>query len=241
MPTLNNRVALVTGAARRTGKAIALALGAEGADVVVHYRSSRDEAEATAAEIRELGVRSVAIRADLGSPDDVECLFHTIRNDWGRLDILVNNASHLKFQHVLDLSFDDWRAGLDPMTGVFLCCREALSMMREQPYGRIINITDSSAERVYAAPTATPYRIGKTGILILTKTFAECVAGESVTVNAIAPGTISDSQTKPELQDVPAGRYARYDDITNTVMFLLNPDSSYISGASIKVSGGWDT
>ena len=79
MPTLNNRVALVTGAARRTGKAIALALGAEGADVVVHYRSSKDEADATAAEIRELGVRSVAIRADLGLPDEVESLFHTIR------------------------------------------------------------------------------------------------------------------------------------------------------------------
>jgi NAD(P)-dependent dehydrogenase (short-subunit alcohol dehydrogenase family) len=240
MPTLNERVALVTGAARRTGKAIAVALAQAGADVVVHYRSSRVEAEATAAEIRDLGVRSVAAGADLGVPEDVDSLFEAIRNQWGRLDVLVNNASHLRFQHVLELSHKEWQQGLDPLTGVFLCCQRALPMMLEQDYGRIVNITDSSAERLYAAPTATPYRIGKTGILILTKTFAECATGDNVTVNALAPGTIFDSQTKPAPDSIPAGRYAGYDDIINAIMFLVDPASSYISGAGIKVSGGWD-
>lgn len=240
MPTLNERVALVTGAARRTGKAIAVALAEAGADVIVHYRSSREEAESTAAEIRDLGVRCRALEADLAVPEEVDGLFEAIRNEWGRLDILVNNASRLQIQQVLELSHDDWRRGLDPLTGVFLCCQRALPMMLDQDYGRIINITDSSAERVYAAPTATPYRIGKTGILILTKTFAECATGGNVTVNAVAPGTIFDSQTKPAPDSIPAGRYAGYDDITNAVMFLLDPAASYISGASIKVSGGWD-
>lgn len=240
MTTLTDRVALVTGSARRTGKAIALGLARAGADVAVHYRTSRDEAEATASEIRELGVRSVAIPADLAAPDEVDSLFAAIRSEFGGLDVLVNNASHLQFQNVLDLSYDDWRQGLDPLTGVFLCCRQALQMMREQPYGRIINITDSSAERVYAAPTATPYRIGKTGILILTKTFAECLTTDNITVNAIAPGTIFDSRTKPPVTAIPAGRYAGYDDIVNAVLFLTAPESSYISGATIKVSGGWD-
>ena len=163
-------------------------------------------------------------------------------NDWGRLDILVNNASHLKFQHVLGLSFDDWRAGLDPDDRrVPLLPRSALNDARTTISG------ESSISRTHPRKGCTPPRrprhiaSEKPEFLILTKTFAECATGENLTVNAIAPGTISDSQTKPELQDMPAGRFARYDDIINTVMFLLKPDSAYISGASIKVSGGWDT
>lgn len=234
----DGRVALVTGAARRMGRAIALALAEQGADVVVHFRSSRKDAERTADDVRALGARCLTASADLAQPDEVDSLFEKVHDEFGRLDILVNNASHLVFKPVEKLSFDEWSAGLEPLTATFLCSQRALGVMPSG--GRIINIGDSSAERVRAAPLDTPYRIGKTGIAILTKSFAEQAAPRGITVNMISPGTLEDSQTKPDLADMPAGRYATYADITHALRCLLDPGSGYICGANIKVTGGWD-
>ncbi len=235
---LDGKVALVTGAARRMGRAIALALAEQGADVVVHFRSSRDDAERTADDVRARGVRCLLVSADLAQPDEVDSLFEKVHSEFGRLDILVNNASHLAFKPVEELSFDEWSAGLEPLTATFLCSQRAMRTLSDG--GRIINIGDSSAERVRSAPLDTPYRIGKTGILILTKSFAERCAPRGITVNMISPGTLDDSITKPNLEEMPAGRYATYDDVTHALRFLIDPASSYISGANIKVTGGWD-
>lgn len=241
MPTKSEqRVALVTGSAKRLGQALLLALAERGLNVVVHYRNSREEAEATAAAAEELGVRAILVAADLAVEEETQSLFARIREEYGRLDVLIHNASNLEFAPLLSLSWEQWQAGLEPLHAAFLCCREALKLMQHQAYGRIINITDSSAERIYAAENNTPYRIGKSGILLVTKSLAASVKGEKVTINAIAPGTLNDSQTRPETDKIPAGRYAGYQDVIQVMDFLLDERSSYISGASLKVSGGWD-
>lgn len=237
---LEGKVALVTGAAKRLGRAIALALGNAGADVVVHYRHSKAEAEQTAAEIQSLGVNCSAMPAELTSADDVRALFARIADEFGRLDVLINNVSFLAFKPWDELSPAEWQAGLDPLTASFLCCQSAVELMRERGDGRIINIADSSAERLYASPEDTPYRIAKTGTLILTRTLAATETRHGITVNAVSPGTIHDSITKPPIDEIPAARYAEYDDVTNAILWLLRPESAYVSGANIKVSGGWD-
>ncbi len=241
MPTKSDRpVALVTGAAKRLGRAMATGLAQRGMHVIVHYRNSRSEAEQTAKELAQYDGQAIAMPAELADEQSVKELFATIQSEFGRLDVLVNNASLLEFQPLLSLTYQQWQAGLDPLHGVFLCCREALPMMHRQEFGRVINITDSSADRLYGADQDTPYRIGKTGILLLTKSLAKCATRPNVTINSISPGTIEDSQTKPDPSDIPAGRYAEYSDILQAMDFLIDGKSHYISGANIKVTGGWD-
>lgn len=240
MPMLEGQVALVTGGAKRLGRAIAAALAAAGADVVVQYRNSEEEAEATVEELSSQGVKAEAVRAELADEGSVESMFAAIKQNFSRLDILVNNASHLEFEDWRQLTIPDWQAGLAPLTGALLCCRQAVAMMRAQGVGRIVNIADSASERFDPAPRSLPYRVAKNGIMTLTKTLAETETPHGITTNAVSPGTLFDSVTKPDMDAIPAARYAAYDDITNAVLFLLRRESGYISGANIKVTGGWD-
>lgn len=237
---LDGQAALVTGGAKRLGKAIALALAKAGANVAVQYRDSQSDADETVREIESLGVQSLAVSAELTSKQEIDAMFDLVEAEFGRCDILINNASHLEFQKWDELSPDDWQAGLNPLTGAFLCCQRAVVTMRPQGGGRIVNITDSASERFDPAPESMPYRIAKNGTTILTKTLAQTETPYGITVNSVSPGTIADSITKPDLDEIPAARYAAYDDITNAVLYLLRPESSYISGANIRVTGGWD-
>lgn len=237
---LDGQAALVTGGAKRLGKAIALALAGAGANVAVQYRSSQGDADATVAEIEAVGVKGLAVSAELTMKPEVDAMFDLVVAEFGRCDILINNASYLKFQPWDELSPEDWQEGLNPLTGAFLCCQRAVATMRPQGGGRIVNITDSASERFDPAPQALPYRVAKNGTTILTKTLAQTETPYGITVNSVSPGTIGDSLTKPDLDEIPAARYAAYDDITNAVLFLLRPESSYISGANIRVTGGWD-
>ena len=237
---LDGQAALVTGGARRLGKAIALSLAKAGANVAIQFRNSQTEAEETVREVESLGVQGLAVSAELTAKSEVDAMFDLVEAEFGRCDILINNASYLKFRKWDELTPEDWQAGLDPLTGAFLCCQRAVVTMRPQGGGRIVSITDSASERFDPASESLAYRIAKNGTTILTKTLAQTETPYGITVNAVSPGTIADSITKPDLDEIPAARYAAYDDITNAVLFLLRPESSYISGANIRVTGGWD-
>lgn len=237
---LRGRVALVTGGARRTGRAIGLALAAAGADVVIHYRTSGEEAGATVAEIERGGRRGLALRADLQDAAATAAAFAEAAGRLGSLDILVNNASAIIWKPLAAMDVAEWHAGLDETLHItHHACRAALPLMRPRGFGRIVNIIDVDADSPLAVPMVTPYKIGKAGVLLLTRTLAVTEAPHGITVNGVSPGTLDNSERKPPLDRIPAGRYGTPADVARAVVFLADPASGYITGTNIKVSGGY--
>ena len=239
MTRLDGKVALVTGAARRTGKALAHGLGARGAHVAVHYHTSRGEAERTAAELEPAGM---AVAADLTDSAAAERMVTEVLQRWGRLDILVNNVGTFQIKPLNQVGITEWRAAIETtVTATFIVCQAVLPHMVERNYGRIINLADSGADKINAQPTLTPYMIGKTGVLILTRSLAAIHASRDITVNAVSPGILENSITKPPSGQhaIPKGRYATYADLINAVLFFLDDASSYVTGENLKVAGGW--
>ncbi|HLC50668.1 MAG TPA: SDR family oxidoreductase [Candidatus Nanoarchaeia archaeon] len=236
---LTNKVALVTGSSKRIGKAIAIALAKEGADVVIHYNNSKKEAEAVKKEIEKLGRQSIIVKADLTNPKEVEAMFKDIIKKFKKIDILINNVGNFIFKDLNDYTIKEWHHLIDTtLNTTYHCCKFALPYMRKQKSGNIINLADSLADRIAASPKLTPYMIGKTGVLILTQTLAVTEAKHGINVNSVSPGVMENSITKP-IDEVPKGRYGRYEDITNAILFLLDKKSDYITGANIKVNGAW--
>ena len=239
---LRGRVALVTGAGRRIGRGVALALAAQGAQVAVHHRSRPEEAAAVVGEIAAAGGTAFATQAELRDPAAVEAMVAAVTARAGSLDILVNNVGTFLVKSIAEVTPAEWEQSLaSTVTVTFHTCRAALPAMVERGYGRIVNFADAGADHLRAAPNITPYLIGKTGVLILTKSLAAAYARHGVTVNAISPGIVDNSVTKPPGAEeaIPAGRFATIDDISNAVLFLLRDASSYITGANLKVGGGW--
>ncbi len=237
---LAGRVALVTGGARRTGRAISLALAQAGADVVVHYRHSEAEARELVTELEALGRRGLALQADLADAEATEAAFAQAAERLGRLDILVNNAAGILWKPLAAMTVADWHRSLDDTLHVtFHACQAALPWMRRQGFGRIVNLIDVDADALRAVPMVTPYKIGKTGVLLLTRTLAVTEAPHGITVNGVSPGTLDNSERKPPLERIPAGRYGSAEEVARAVLFLVDPASAYITGTNIKVSGGY--
>lgn len=238
--TLQGRRALVTGAARRTGRALALALAEAGADVAVHYRTSEDEARAVVAEIEALGRGAVAVCADLAHAEQAERAVEEARSVLGSIDTLVNNVGAIVWKNLDEITPADWQTSLDgTLTATYHACRAALPGMRTAGFGRIVNILDADADALAPAILATPYKIGKTGTLVLTKSLAKNEGGHGITVNAISPGVLEDSEKKVPLERIPAGRPGTYADLANALLFLVGDDASYLNGTNLKVSGGY--
>ena len=234
---LGGRVALVTGAAKRIGRSIALRLANDGADVVVNYRGSRAEAESTVRDIEAMGRRAVAIQADVSRRDDVQRMFAEIETKFARLDILVNNAGKFflaKFEELTEAQWDDiLNANLKSQ---FLCAQAAAPLMKRQGRGKIINL--SSLGGLLAWPGYTHYCVSKAGVIMLTRCLASAL-GPEILVNSVAPGTIQFPGEPPDeeyIRRVPLHRTGTGDDIADAVAYLATAD--FVTGQIIAVDGG---
>jgi 3-oxoacyl-[acyl-carrier protein] reductase len=241
---LQGQVAIVTGASRGIGRAVALALAAEGASVVVNYASSSTAAEALVAEITGQSGSALALQADVSKADQVEALVAATLEKWGRVDILVNNAGITRDTLLLRMKPEDWQAVIDlNLTGVFLCTRAVAKTMLKQRSGRIINIASVAGQM--GNPGQANYSAAKAGVIGFTKTIAKEMASRGVTVNAVAPGFIATDMTEglPNTDDIlkfiPLGRFGQPEDIAGMVRFLAaDPAAAYITGQTFNVDGG---
>ncbi|MBD1929527.1 3-oxoacyl-[acyl-carrier-protein] reductase [Trichocoleus sp. FACHB-90] len=241
---LQGKVAIVTGASRGIGRAIALALASEGADVVVNYASSSGAAEKVVEEITAKGVGSaIALAADVSKADQVDTLFNTVMEKWNRVDVLVNNAGITRDTLLLRMKPEDWQAVIDlNLTGVFLCTRVVSKVMLKQRSGRIINIASVAGQM--GNPGQANYSAAKAGVIGFTKTVAKELASRGITVNAVAPGFISTDMTsnlKSEeiLKFIPLGRYGEAEEVAGLVRFLAaDAAAGYITGQTLNVDGG---
>ncbi len=236
--SLDGRVALVTGAAKRLGRAVALRLAEEGADVVIHYHSSGREAQDAVREIEKRGRRAVAIAADLGSVAEIKRLFDEAAKHFGRLDILVNNAANFLPASMVSTTDEIWDAALDTNLRAPFFCAQAAAPLLKRTQGAIINFADTGG---YLGWTEyIPHSVSKAGVVMLTKVLAKALAPE-VRVNAIAPGTITMEGDPADwegdfIKRAPLRRSGRPADITDTVLFLVH--SRFITGQVLVVDGG---
>jgi 3-oxoacyl-[acyl-carrier protein] reductase len=240
---LRGQVAVVTGASRGIGRAIALELANYGATVVVNYASSSTAADEVVAEITGAGGEAVALQADVSQVDQVDNLINAAIDKFKRIDILVNNAGITRDTLLLRMKPEDWQAVIDlNLTGVFLCTRAVSKLMLKQRSGRIINITSVAGQM--GNPGQANYSAAKAGVIGFTKTVAKELASRGITVNAVAPGFIATDMTsnlKSEgiLQYIPLGRYGQPEEIAGMVRFLAaDPAAAYITGQVFNVDGG---
>jgi 3-oxoacyl-[acyl-carrier protein] reductase len=243
MEALQGKVAIVTGASRGIGRAIALALGAEGASVAVNYANSSAAADAVVKEIQAMGTDAIAVQADVSHPDQVTAFVAAVMEKWGRVDVLVNNAGITRDTLLLRMDLAQWQAVMDlNLTGVFLCTKVISKIMLKQRAGRIINIASVSGQ--IGLPGQSNYSAAKAGVIGFTKAVAKELATRSITVNAIAPGFISTDMTAgleadEILKAIPLGRYGEPEDIAGMVKFLASdPAAAYITGQTFNVDGG---
>ena len=231
---------LVTGSARGLGRSIAVSLGLDGHEVAVHYRSSRDEAESTVNLIRQGGGRAHSMPADVTVPADVTRLADMVGAELGGLDVLINNVGQFILKNLDDLTVEEWDSQIaSTVSATYYVSKAMLPMLREGG-GRIINVSDSGADRLSARPRSLPYYIGKTGVLIITKTMAVTEASYGITVNALLPGALENSDPLPEVARIPARRHGRFEDVCAAIRFLMGDNTDYISGSFIQVGGGWN-
>jgi 3-oxoacyl-[acyl-carrier protein] reductase len=239
---LGGRVALVTGAAKRTGRGLALALARAGADVVVHYGRSQPEAESVVAEIASLGQRGWAIPANLAAPGEAERLIDATLRAAGRLDLLVNNVGNYPRGEPLDQTPDEFRTTLETnLTAPYALIRAALAALTASGAGQVINLGYAGVEHLVANRRAMAYQISKAGLLVLTRSLAQALGPQGIRVNMVSPGHIDNSVDLPEAIEshVPLGRSAQVDDIAGALLYLLSPVGAYITGANIEVAGGY--
>jgi len=231
------QVALVTGAARRIGRAIALKLADQGADIAIHYRRSKTEAEQVVNEISATGRRAIACPAELTEKREIEKLFGAVEKAFGRLDILVNNAGMFSPARIDELTEEQWDTMLDSnLKAQFMCAQAAVPLMQRNGRGRIINL--SSIGGMLAWPKYTHYCVSKAGVIMLTRCLARALAPE-ITVNCVAPGTITFPDELPDsdyIKRAPLGKTGQGEDIAAAVAFLAASD--FITGQVIVVDGG---
>ncbi len=234
-------VALITGGGRRLGRQIALALARTGFDIVVNYCHSKEHADETVADIQQFGVRSIGIQADVARESDVKTLVRTALDEFGQIDVLVNNAAVFTTVAFSKTSEETWDTTLDiNLKGAFLCSQMVAEAMLKRGKGRIINM--ASLGGMQAWTRHIPYCVSKAGVIMLTKCLAKELA-PCISVNAIAPGTIVvPDEESAEVQHlgvekIPLHRYGSPSDVTDVVVFLATA-AEYITGQVFVVDGG---
>ena len=241
--SLDGQTALVTGGGRGIGRAIALALGDAGAEVVVNYSSSAAAADDVVATITAAGGKAYALQANVSIEEEVDGLIKTVLDRSGRLDVLVNNAGITRDGLLMRMKTSDWQSVIDlNLSGVFLCTRAVARPMLKQKSGRIINIT--SVVGLMGNAGQANYAAAKAGVIGLTRSTAKELASRGITVNAVAPGFIATDMTKDLdadsiLKDIPLGTFGTQEQVAGAVRFLAaDSAAAYITGQVLQVDGG---
>jgi 3-oxoacyl-[acyl-carrier protein] reductase len=245
MGRLSGKVALVTGGSRGIGRAIALKLAEEGADVCINYRSDGSAAQDTVQQLEAAGVRATAVQADVGIAEEVQRMVSAASDTLGPVQILVNNAGISADMLTMRLSEEDWDRVLDTdLKGAFLVTKAILRPMIRQRWGRIINI--ASVVGFVGNAGQASYAAAKAGLIGFSKSVAREVATRNITVNVVAPGLIDTDMTDRltdeirtwMLDQVPMGKPGKSEDVAAAVAFLASDDASYMTGQTLKVDGG---
>tara|TARA_Y100000814_G_scaffold128009_1_gene92632 strand:+ start:3656 stop:4402 length:747 start_codon:yes stop_codon:yes gene_type:complete len=245
MINLDGKKALVTGASRGIGKAIAIRLATEGVSVGVNYNASEQEAAKVVDEIQSLGGKAIILKGSVADSLEVQSLIQAAEDELGGLDILVNNAGITKDNLIMRLPEEDWDQVIDTnLKGAFLCTKAALRSMVRQRSGRIINM--SSVVAITGNAGQSNYTAAKAGLIGFTKTVAKEVASRGITVNAIAPGfietqmvdAISSQLQEKILERIPLGYFGTPEDVAGVVAFLASEDARYVTGQVIGIDGG---
>ena len=242
---LKGKTALVTGASRGIGRAIALALGKAGARVAVNYHTSAEAATQVAAAIADAGSKAIAVQADVSNQDDVSRMVAAVTDSFGQVDILVNNAGIVQDNLLAFMKEEEWTRVLDiDLKGAFLCTKAVSRDMARRKSGRIVNIASDAG--LTGDMMRANYSSAKAGMLGLTKTTARELAAAGVTVNAISPGLIetdmtggmADARRQKLLQAIPMARFGRPGEVASVVLFLVSDAAAYITGEVVVVDGG---
>jgi len=242
---LDGKVALVTGSSRNIGRAIALELGKQGASVVINARTSAEEAQSTAQEVEALGVKAISVLADVADENQVQAMVKQVLDEFGRIDILVNNTGLRRSRPITDMTTEEWRNVLGVnLDGPFFCCRAVVPSMLATGWGRIINVSGLNA---FIGRTEWSHVCAsKMGALGLTRALAVELATQKITVNHIVPGPIDTShgtssdmeKTAKRIATVPQGRLGLPEEIANMCVFLASDAASFITGQTLHVNGG---
>lgn len=238
MIKLKEKVALVTGASRGIGRAIAIELARWGVDVAINFKTHEQEAIATLNEVISLGRRGIVVQADVSCPEEVKKMVSMIEKELGQIDILVNNAAISRFQNIEETTEADWDEVLKVnLKSVFLVTQAVLPGMRQRHWGRIINISSGAAKT--GGIVGIHYTAAKAGIEGLTRAYASRLVKEGITVNAVAPSLIATDMI-PDVEKkrkvIPLGRLGRPEEVADAVIFLAG--NEYITGQVITLNGG---
>jgi 3-oxoacyl-[acyl-carrier protein] reductase len=245
MAQLNEKIAVVTGASRGIGRAIALELAKRGATVIINYQTNADAANEVVDRIKQGGGQALAVQADVSLEADANALIKTAIDTYGKIDILINNAGTTRDNVIMLMGADDFDTVLNTnLRSAWLCSKAAVRAMMRKRYGRIINITSISG--IVGNGGQTNYSASKAGLIGLTKSLAREVASRNITVNAVAPGFVLTDLTSglPEEitsklnENIPLGRWGSVEDVAYATAFLASDESAYITGQVLVVDGG---
>ena len=242
---LQGQVAVVTGGSRGIGRACAIALANEGADVVINYTSNEDAAKSAAAECEKAGVKTLIVKADVSNAAEAQALIKAAEDTFGKVDLLINNAGINRDKTIQRMSVEEWDTVVQTdLSSIFYLTNAALGGMRERNYGRIVNM--SSIIGQMGNMGQANYAAAKAGMIAFTKTAAKELARFNITVNAVCPGFIetdmvsalSDDIKEALIKQIPLGRFGTAEEVADTVAFICKPAGAWYTGAQFSMNGG---